>query len=106
LEADVAQLVHRNEIAKADAPIILANQKFAAASLDFLKLLGLFVLSAIVSALFLAGFPLHSYWRPWGPITASVSLFFMILTLMEGVNWIGERSVRNATSKIPRIPHK
>ena len=92
LEADVAQRVHRHEIPKVEAPMILANQRFTLASLDFLKTLGLFALSIVVAALFLAGLPLHAYWRPWGPITMTASFFLLVLLLLDGVGWVTELS--------------
>jgi hypothetical protein len=106
LEADIAQRVHRHEIPKVNAPMRLANRKFNVATLDFLKILGMFALSILVTTLFLAGFPLHAYWRPWGPITGAVSFFFLILMLIDGTRWVGEVSSWNYSKKAYDFTHK
>jgi hypothetical protein len=90
-EADIAKRVHRHEIPKVAAPMKLANQRFTFASVDFLKTLGLFALNLGLAVLFLAGFPFHAYWHPWGPITMTAGFFFLVLVvLIDGVGWMAE----------------
>ena len=92
LAADIAQRVHRHEIPKAEASMTLATQRFSRACLESLKILALFALSIVIAALFLGGFPLHAYWRPWGPVTMTASFFFLIVFLLDAVGWMAELS--------------
>ena len=104
-QRDVEDRANRNEINEDEAISLLVNHRFRQASRNLLETLGLFLLAIGAAAPFLAGFPFHQYWRPWGEclLLACFAVFFIFVSNLGFwiIEWFARRDVRKAIDEEP-----
>jgi hypothetical protein len=101
-QQEIETRADKNEITEDEAASLVINHRFRQATQKLMKTLCIFLLTIGATTPFLAGFPLHEYWHPWGECALLGCFAVFIIMVLSLGSWMSEWFARHEARQAMR----